>query len=314
MGVVRGREVWQALRGAAPAAAFLVLVLLSAGCSARAGSGDSAGSSGTSTATPVVPPQPDTGTAGTGATGATGTAAVGAGVSSTADAALLTRLAAHPKGRRYPVHTRIVATTFWVGEIFDPNASDGSQVISTYDSGWLQHYGGCDGVMVSGDCRTEPRTARNGFFPTRMTPHQNPFYLDLPFDDLNDPQAFAQRASVVPWAREVRYARAADDPDASLMKNRWVRLTRSGRVCYGQIQDAGPGEYHDSRYVFGGDDRRPANRRYNGAGMDVSPALNGCLAFRELDGDQDLVGWQFVDDVDVPAGPWRRVVTTSAAS
>src|ERR1700744_5879735 len=33
----------------------------------------------------------------------------------------------------YPWHTNIVSTTFWVGEIFDPNASDGSQVISTYD-------------------------------------------------------------------------------------------------------------------------------------------------------------------------------------
>ena len=35
---------------------------------------------------------------------------------------------------QYPWHTDIVATTFWVGEVFDPNASDGSQVISTYDS------------------------------------------------------------------------------------------------------------------------------------------------------------------------------------
>ena len=25
-------------------------------------------------------------------------------------------------GHRYPMHTRIVATTFWVGEIFDANA------------------------------------------------------------------------------------------------------------------------------------------------------------------------------------------------
>jgi len=35
---------------------------------------------------------------------------------------------------KYPWHTDIVATTFWVGEVFDPNAADGSQVISTYDS------------------------------------------------------------------------------------------------------------------------------------------------------------------------------------
>ena len=51
----------------------------------------------------------------------------------------------------YPLHTDVVATTFWVGEIFDPQASDGSQVISTYDSHWLAHYGGCDGIVVNGD-------------------------------------------------------------------------------------------------------------------------------------------------------------------
>jgi hypothetical protein len=31
-----------------------------------------------------------------------------------------------PIAGTYPWHTRIVSTTFWVGEIFDPNAADGS--------------------------------------------------------------------------------------------------------------------------------------------------------------------------------------------
>ncbi|MFH5880434.1 hypothetical protein [Arthrobacter sp. NA-172] len=48
---------------------------------------------------------------------------------------------------KYPWHTGIVSTTFWVGEIFDPNAADGSQVTSTYDSRWMQSYGGCDGLV-----------------------------------------------------------------------------------------------------------------------------------------------------------------------
>ena len=102
----------------------------------------------------------------------------------------------------YPWHTDIVATTFWVGEVFDANASDGSQVISTYDSKWWEHYGGCDGVVVDEECRTEARSADNGYFPRHMTPRQNPFYLDLPFDDINNSTAFAQRSSVVPWAHE----------------------------------------------------------------------------------------------------------------
>ena len=74
----------------------------------------------------------------------------------------------------YPLHTGIVATTFWVGEIFDRNAADGSQVYSTYDAQWQAHYGGCDGVISSGSCQTERRTAADGYFPTAMSPHQNP--------------------------------------------------------------------------------------------------------------------------------------------
>jgi hypothetical protein len=211
----------------------------------------------------------------------------------------------------YPWHTDIVATTFWVGEVFDRTAPDGSQRISTYDSDWLGSYGGCDGVDTGDGCRTERRTAGDDFFPTRMTPRQNPFYLDLPFDDVNDEAGFALRGEVVPWASEPLYASAIDDPAVSLMKNRWVVLHRDGRVCYGQIQDAGPGEYRDAAYVFGHDDRRPANARYNGAGLDVSPALNGCLGVTQLDGDEDRVDWSFVDDDEVPAGPWMRIVTDS---
>ncbi|MFF7682896.1 hypothetical protein ACFZA2_09035 [Microbacterium sp. NPDC007973] len=211
----------------------------------------------------------------------------------------------------YPWHTGIVSTTFWVGEVFDPQASDGSQRISTYDSDWLASYGGCDGVVDGDDCRTETRTAGNGYFPTRMTPRQNPFYLDLPFDDVNDDEGFAMRGQVIPWADRSPYAAVVDDRRASLMKNRWVVLRKGDRLCYGQIQDAGPGEYRDSAYVFGSEDRRPANERYNGAGLDVSPALNGCLGYAELDGDGDRVDWAFIDDADVPPGPWTTIVTDS---
>ena len=208
------------------------------------------------------------------------------------------------------MHTRIVATTFWVGEIFDPSAPDGSQVSSTYDGHWLAHYGGCDGVLHGTVCETEPRSARNGWFPTRMTPKENPFYLDVPFDDVNDPTAFAERAQVVPWAHETGFAGHEQDPGFSYLKNRWVRLVKGNRVCYGQNEDAGPGQYHDAGYVFGVGDPRPANARFNGAGMDISPALNACLGFTEMNGADETLDWQFVDDLDVPGGPWQRVVTT----
>ncbi|MDM4763265.1 hypothetical protein QT381_09625 [Galbitalea sp. SE-J8] len=226
-----------------------------------------------------------------------------------------TRSSARPSaGSTYPWHHEIVSTTFWVGEVFDPDADDGTQVYSTYDSHWMTAYGGCDGVVVGGTCSTEKRTAAHDYFPTSMTPRQNPFYLDLPFDDLNDRAAHARRGAVIPWASRAPYSSMLRDGNASLMKNRWVELRKGSRTCFGQIEDAGPGEYDDAEYVFGTDDRRPLNARYGGAGMDVSPALNGCLGFADLDGDVDRVSWRFVDDADVPAGPWTRIVTTSPAS
>jgi hypothetical protein len=209
----------------------------------------------------------------------------------------------------YPWHTKIVSTTFWVGEIFDPNASDGSQVISTYDTNWYANYGGCDGVIASNACGTEKRTSSNGYFPVKMTPKQNPFYLDLPFDDINDPGAYARRGTVIPWAKSATYAGNVHNPNVSLMKNRWVELKKGGATCYGQIEDAGPGQYNDANYVFGKKNARPANKEYGGAGLDVSPALNGCLKFAELDGDTDHVSWRFVPTSQVPAGPWKHLVT-----
>ena len=246
-----------------------------------------------------------------------------------------------PVASTYPMHTNIIATTFWVGEIFNPDLSDGSQVCSTYDSNWAANWsgvsrdvvpssaggcagsptGGCDGVATfSGDtitdCATEARTAANDYFPSGAAPKENPFYLDLPYDDLNDSTAFGERCDVIPWASAD--PANCDNGEHSYMKNRWVAITGpNGATCYGQIEDAGPSHddlYHDKEYVFGSSDAQPAQGEFNNAGMDVSPALNGCLGFSSLNGDGDSVSWQFVDDAQVPAGPWTRIITTSGVS
>ncbi|MFA5861417.1 MAG: fibronectin type III domain-containing protein, partial [Candidatus Thermoplasmatota archaeon] len=166
-------------------------------------------------------------------------------------------------------HTNIVSTTFWVGEIFDPTLPDGSQVCSTYDSQWAYHWsgvnkgtvpataggcqgsivGGCDGVPGANSCATEKRTAANGYFPTspQVTPKENPFYLDLPFDDINDATGFKTRCSVIPWANQAGFAGHCSDGGFSYMKNHWVQiLGPNGNVCYGQVEDAGPS--HGSLY------------------------------------------------------------------
>src|SRR5690606_26598719 len=101
------------------------------------------------------------------------------------------------------------------------------------------------------------------------------------------------------------------DPNYSYLKNRWVQLTLGGRTCYGQIEDAGPGEYHDAAYVFGANDARPANTRYGGAGLDASPARTGRLALAGPDGITPGISWRFVPASAVPPRPWRRLVTTS---
>jgi hypothetical protein len=259
--------------------------------------------------------------------------------------------AAAPAASKYPLHSNVVSTTFWVGEIFNANLADGSQVCSTYNGQWaFQHtginagttpasasgcpgsiYGGCDGVSSgSGSsfaCATEARDASNGYFPkSQPTPLENPFYLDLPYDDINDSVAFQQRCQVIPWAAANNAATGVNhcaDGNYSYMKNHWVQLTGpNGNVCYGQVEDAGPSSgsaYHDANYVFGAADARPANADFSadgtqGAGADVSPALNGCLGFAELNGSGDHVSWAFVDRANVPAGPWLNVETKSGVS
>ena len=210
--------------------------------------------------------------------------------------------------RVYPWHTGVTATTFWVGEPAYPQARDGSQ--STYDSKWIQSYGGCDGLIVKG-CQTQPRAASRGYAPTSVTARENPFYVGVPYDDINDAAAFKERAAVIPWANDPGYAGKSTDRSFSYMKNRWVRLRKDGRECYGQVEDAGPGKYSDRAYVFGSAEHVGPVSPAAGAGMNVSPALNACLNFRELDGVGDKLDWQFVDDRAVPDGPWKSLITTS---
>jgi hypothetical protein len=203
------------------------------------------------------------------------------------------------EGRPYPWHTRITATVFWIGEP-QGNGSSEDNAVSAYDDRWLAHYGGYDDPWYR-------RSPDNNYFPRGFRPKENPFYLDLPFDDLNLADNRARRMKVVPWAR----GRVDPGGSFSFMKNRWVEIRRGKRVCFGQVEDAGPYAYRDARYVFGEDDARPINRRANNAGMDVSPALRDCLGFVGLNNADNRVDWRFVDWVDVPDGPWRKVVTRS---
>jgi hypothetical protein len=227
-------------------------------------------------------------------------------------AALLLALAALPaqgsaaaRPPAYPLHRNVTATVFWIGEPVG-NGSTENNAVSAYDDLWLRHYGGVDDPG--------PRRAANGWFPPAFAPGENPFYADVPYDDFDDGgNPRPDRMRVVPWAGSLA-ARVASYASRgqpySLMKNRWIRLRKGRRVCYAQIEDAGPYVYDDAAYVFGPGAARPRSRRARNAGLDVSPAVRDCLGFAGLNNDANRVDWQFVVAAAVPPGPWRRVVTT----
>lgn len=209
--------------------------------------------------------------------------------------------------QQYPLHTGITATVFWIGEPVGDGSTE-NNALSAYDDRWLEHYGGVD----------NPNYVRSFPYFPRFRPAENPFYLDLPYSDFsNSGNAKPRRLRIVPWA-----AREASALDAarrqgrpfSLLKNRWVAISHKGnrktRTCYGQIEDAGPYLYNDAAYVFGRDGQPPASHRAHNAGMDVSPALRDCLGFEGLNNDSNRVDWRFVNQINVPNGPWMRVVTT----
>lgn len=197
----------------------------------------------------------------------------------------------------YPLHTNITATVFWVGEPKGGGSSE-DNALSAWDDSWQKHYG----------CFDNPNS-RNGFYPKNCTPKENPFYFDLPYDDFDWEGNDGRRANafqVVPWAKSKKWGE-----EESMLKNRWIKVIKGDAICYAQWEDAGPYVYNDANYVFGKNDARPKSKEANNAGMDVSPALRDCLKFVGLNNDSNKVSWQFMEAKDVPAGPWKNIVTTS---
>ena len=189
--------------------------------------------------------------------------------------------------RTYPLHSRITATGFWVGE---PAGANGvANVQSAWDERWQEHFGGVD----------DPRR-RDGFRPAGFAPRENPFYFALPYNDFAGGVRKPSASAVVPWAGDRAWGAGE-----SMCKNRWIRISRAGRACYAQWEDVGPFQTDDAAYVFGL--AAPANRSNRQAGLDISPAVRDYLGL----GGMDKVDWQFVEAADVPPGPWKDVVTTS---
>ena len=190
---------------------------------------------------------------------------------------------------RYPWKRQIVTTTFWIGEKPSKNNPVPNQA-SSWDDHWAKNYGGTD------DPDTTHRTS--DFTPIGFTPGQNPFYVALPYNDVEHGMNKPEAARIIPW-----FAKDFKTPGHSVCKDRWIaiRNPRTGKVCYAQWEDAGPFRTDNWQYVFGND--RPKPNLNHGAGLDVSPAVRDFLGMNS----SDVTDWKFVDFDEIPQGPWAKL-------
>lgn len=189
--------------------------------------------------------------------------------------------------KEYLLHKDITVTYFFVGELPSKNNKFISNIQSAWDDLWLWHYGGVDYP-----------NKRKLFFPNYI-PNENPFYCALPYNDLYPNGKVKPSQKKIPWYKKYT--------GKTICKNRWVKIikhTKNGvKIAYAQWEDAGPNLYDDFDYVFLG--KKPKNKFLSGAGIDVSPAIKKYLGLKDV----DKVDWQFVDEEDVPYGPWKIIVT-----
>jgi len=183
-------------------------------------------------------------------------------------------------GGTYPWKLNIVTTLFWIG-------GPGSATSSAWDPGWKRHYGGLDNPKSS---------ARHDYIPNSFTPHLNPFYCALPYNDVKGSTTKPEAYVVIPW-----FKATFERPGKSVCQNRWIAVRgHDGRVCYAQWSDCGPFLTDHWEYVFGRD--VPKRNRNGGTGLVVSPAVRDYLGFDT----KDVCDWKFVELRDVPPGPWSR--------
>ncbi len=160
---------------------------------------------------------------------------------------------------------------------------------SSWDEKWAEHFGGIDNP-----------DERNGYNPADFTPSENPFYFALPYTDFGNSDRKRDANTTVYWANEKTWGE-----NESMCKNRWIKIMTDNKTAYAQWEDSGPFNLDDSDYVFG--TAKPNNSINNNAGLDVSPAVSDYLGLTGI----DKTDWQFVDENDVPNGPWKKTITTS---
>lgn len=196
----------------------------------------------------------------------------------------------------YPWHLHVTVTVFWIGEL-PSDRNPVANIKSSWDQNWMGSYGGCDNPDPS--ARIANFTAGD-FRPKGFVPKMNPFYVALPYNDVNGWSSHKSEASrVIPW-----FARMRPKPGESVCKGRWVQIYNGSRSCFAQWEDCGPWVTDDWEYVFG--NKKPKNTQNGGVGIDISPAVRDYLSLPS----GKRVHWRFVEDAEVPYGPWKKYGTS----
>jgi hypothetical protein len=189
---------------------------------------------------------------------------------------------------KYPWKKEVVTTIFWIGEPANPEKNSPANVASSWDTRWMESYGGYDDP--------DPKARTWDFRPASFNPGQNPFYCALPYNDLAGWKRTKPGAErIIPWFKE-RFTESGE----SVLKSQWIAIRHGAKLCFAQWEDVGPFETDDWPYVFGNE--RPRTSKNNTAGLDVSPAVRDALSLRS----GGLCDWRFVELEEVPPGPWRK--------
>lgn len=190
---------------------------------------------------------------------------------------------------KYPWKEKIATTIFWIGEAPAQNNPTPNHK-SSWDTEWQINFGGYDDP--------NPTNRSWDFTPKGFVPRLNPFYCALPFNDVTNREIAKVK---IPWHKNKWTGRNLD----SVCENKWVAIRYGNKVCYTQWSDCGPFNTTDHDYVFG--NSRPKNLENDGAGLDVSPAVRDYLGISS----GALCDWRFVEESEVPEGPWRRYGTNN---
>ena len=193
---------------------------------------------------------------------------------------------------KYPWHTNITVSVFWIGE--KPTERNPTpNLASSWDTNWQKNYGGYD----------NPDPAhRTGYLPKAFTPRLNPFYIALPYNDcINHKLHKPEAKSIIPWFKRVN-----PRPGKTSCKGRWIKIVRNNKICYAQWEDCGPFFTDDYNYVF--KNQRPKNKQNQNAGLDISPAVRDYMGIKS----GSKVHWRFIDFSEVPkVGPWTLYGTNN---